>query len=519
MSPREVWCNEAQERYVLAIPPDRLEAFRALCERERCPFAVVGTVTDDHHLVVHDALFGNDAVDMDLPALLGKPPRMTRDVTRVDAGAPRLRHRRDHHRRRRRARPARACRRRQDVSHLDRRPDRRRASAPATSASGRGRCRWRTAPPRCCRSMGYAGEAFAIGERTPLAVVDAPASGRMAVAEALMNLAAAPVRALSRVKLSANWMAAAGAPGEDAALFDTVRAVALDLCPALGVSIPVGKDSMSMRTPGRSAARGQRSSARSRSSSRPSRRATTCAARGPRNCEPTRARRPSCSSTSRTAARGSAGPFSRRCTTRPATKRLMSTTRRPSARCSTRWRPCAHAGRVLAYHDRSDGGLFVTLCEMAFAGHVGRGDRRRRARSGRPRRWWPRSSRRSLAPSSRCATPRSHAVLDILRARGLGARVVARVAPDDRVRVRAANDAAVQRVANRAPAGVERDHLADPVAARQPRVRPAGVRPHPRRRRPRDSRRSSRSIRPTMSRRRSSRTGAGPRSRSCATRA
>jgi phosphoribosylformylglycinamidine synthase len=247
MSPREVWCNEAQERYVLAIAPDRLDAFRTLCARERCPFAVVGTVTDDHHLVVHDALFGNDAVDMDLPALLGKPPRMTRDVRHVrpalhafdpaaiaiaDAASRVLRA------------PAVA-----DKTFLVSIGDR-----TVGGLCSRDQCvgPWQVPVADCATTLlsfhGYRGEAFAIGERTPIAVFDAPASGRMAVAEALTNLAAAPVRALSLVKLSANWMAAAGAPGEDAALFDTVRAVALDLCPALGVSIPVGKDSMSMRT-------------------------------------------------------------------------------------------------------------------------------------------------------------------------------------------------------------------------------------------------------------------------------
>ena len=247
MSPREVWCNEAQERYVLAIAPEALGTFRALCERERCPFAVVGTVTGDQRLVVHDTLFGNDAVDMDLPALLGKPPRMTRDVTRV---APSLR--------------------RFDTSAITIADAAARVlRAPAVADKtflisigdrtvgglcSRDQCvgPWQVPVADCATTLlsfhEYAGEAFAIGERTPLAVVNAPASGRMAVAEALTNLAAAPVRALSLVKLSANWMAAAGAPGEDAALFDTVRAVALDLCPALGVSIPVGKDSMSMRT-------------------------------------------------------------------------------------------------------------------------------------------------------------------------------------------------------------------------------------------------------------------------------
>ena len=217
-----MWCNESQERYVLAIAPASLPLFREICERERCPFAVVGETTDDRHLEVRDPLFGNKPVDMDLPALLGKPPRMTRDVRRVPTGAAPL--------------------------SLDgvRLPDavERVLRAPAVAdktflitigdRTVGGLCSrdqmvgpWQVPVADCATTLlgfrEYAGEAFSIGERTPLAVVNAPASGRMAVAEALTNLAAAPVRDLSLVKLSANWMAAAGVPGEDAALFDTVR--------------------------------------------------------------------------------------------------------------------------------------------------------------------------------------------------------------------------------------------------------------------------------------------------------
>ena len=247
MTPREVWCNEAQERYVLAIPPDSLDLFAAICDRERCPFAVVGETTERPHLEVRDPLFGNTPVDMDLPALLGKPPRMTRDVVRLAPGLPAF-----------------------DPGAIDLADAVERVlRAPAVAdktflvtigdRTVGGLCArdqmvgpWQVPVADCATTTlefgGYAGEAFSIGERTPLAAVNAPASGRMAVGEALTNLAAASVRDLSLVKLSANWMAAAGAPGEDAALFDTVKAVALDLCPALGISIPVGKDSMSMRT-------------------------------------------------------------------------------------------------------------------------------------------------------------------------------------------------------------------------------------------------------------------------------
>jgi phosphoribosylformylglycinamidine synthase len=246
MTPREVWCNEAQERYVLSIAPKDLERFAALCARERCPFSVVGEATAEGQLRVKDDTFGNFPVDMDLEAVLGKPPRMTRDVKRVAPARERI-----------------------DMDRLSLEEACWRVLRAPTVASKNflvsigdrtvgGLCSrdpyvgpWQVPVADCAATLisfeGHAGEAYAMGERTPLAVIDAPASGRMAVGEALTNLAAAPVD-LGRAKLSANWMAAAGYPGEDAALFDTVRAVAIELCPALGVSIPVGKDSLSMRT-------------------------------------------------------------------------------------------------------------------------------------------------------------------------------------------------------------------------------------------------------------------------------
>ena len=246
MSPREIWCNEAQERYVLAIAPDALDRFRAICARERCPFAVVGTARADARLVVTDAFFGVRPVDVPLEVILGKPPRMTRDVRHARRALPPL-----------------------DLRDIDLRDAAYRvlqlpAVADKTFLVTIGD---RTVGGLCARDpmvgpwqvpvadvattlmdfSGHAGEAMAMGERTPLALIDAPASGRMAVAEALTNLAAAHIGKVDKVKLSANWMAAAGHAGEDAALYDTVRAVR-DLCVALGVSIPVGKDSMSMRT-------------------------------------------------------------------------------------------------------------------------------------------------------------------------------------------------------------------------------------------------------------------------------
>ncbi len=245
LSPREIWSNESQERYVLAIAPDSLPTFAAFCERERCPYAVVGVATEEPQLCLLDPL-GPPPVDMPMNVLLGKPPRMHRQVQRqlplpqpIDltgvaleaAVISVLSH------------PTVASKRflitigDRTVGGLTHRDQ---MVGP-----------WQIPVADCAVTLadfqGFAGEAMATGERTPLAVLHAAASGRVAVAEAITNLLAAPIE-LSRVKLSANWMAACGEPGQDAALYDTVRAVGMDLCPALGISIPVGKDSLSMRS-------------------------------------------------------------------------------------------------------------------------------------------------------------------------------------------------------------------------------------------------------------------------------
>ncbi len=246
MSPRELWSNEAQERYVLAIAPEDLPRFEALCRRERCPFAVVGTATGDGHLKVTDEHFGNAPVDVPLDLMLGKPPRMQRDVVREQRTHEALRFdgvTLKEALTRVLQLPAVA-----DKSFLitigDRTVGGLIARDPLVGP-------WQVPVADCGVTLAdfrhTHGEAMAMGEKTPLAAINAPASGRMAVAEALTNLAAADVDDWRRVKLSANWMAAAGQSGEDAALYDTVKAVS-ELCMKLGVSIPVGKDSMSMRT-------------------------------------------------------------------------------------------------------------------------------------------------------------------------------------------------------------------------------------------------------------------------------
>src|SRR5437588_755763 len=247
MSPMELWCNEAQERYVLAIPATSLPRFAAIAERERCPFAVIGEFDASGELVVRDPLFDEVPVDMPLAALLGEPPRLTREVRSVRAArAPfdtsRVALREAAYRVLRL--PAVA-----DKTFLITIGDR---TVGGLISRDQLVGRWQVAVSDVAVTLadyrGSAGEALAMGERTPVAVLDGPASGRLAVAEAITNILAADIGPLSNIRLSANWMAACGEAGEDAALYETVRAVGRELCPALGIAIPVGKDSLSMRT-------------------------------------------------------------------------------------------------------------------------------------------------------------------------------------------------------------------------------------------------------------------------------
>ncbi len=246
LSPMQLWSNESQERYVLGVAAEHLPMFEAICSRERCPFAAVGVATAEQRLVLQ-APDGERAVDMPMDLLFGKPPKIHRDAQHPDMPRwPRL-----------------------DTDKLSLREAGLRVLAHPTVASKNflitigdrtvgGLCSrdqmvgpWQLPMADCAITLtdfhGVSGEAMAIGERTPLALIDAAASARMAVGEALTNLAAAPVASLSEVKLSANWMAAAGYPGEDALLFDAVKAIGMELCPELDISIPVGKDSLSMQ--------------------------------------------------------------------------------------------------------------------------------------------------------------------------------------------------------------------------------------------------------------------------------
>ena len=247
MSPMEIWCNESQERYVLGVEQDRLEEFEFLCQRERCPYAVLGTVTEERHLRLNDALLHKPPVDLPLDVLLGKTPKLHRSATSGEVnpltslpGQTPLE---------------------DDLLSVLRFPavgsksflitigDR---SVGGLVARDQMVGPWQVPVADSAVSLhgfhGYEGEAMAIGERTPLAVVNSPAAARMAVTEAITNIASAPIARLCDVRLSANWMAAAGEDGQDAALYAAVKAVGMELCPALGIAIPVGKDSLSLKT-------------------------------------------------------------------------------------------------------------------------------------------------------------------------------------------------------------------------------------------------------------------------------
>jgi phosphoribosylformylglycinamidine synthase len=368
LAPKEIWCNESQERYVMAIAPESLPQFQAFCERERCPFAVVGVATQERELVVGDGGGGSQPVDMPLNVLLGKPPKMHRDVKSVqrqfkpldlggitlqDAAIKVLSH------------PTVASKRflitigDRTVGGLSHRDQ---MVGP-----------WQVPVADCAVTLadykGFAGEAMSMGERTPLAAIDAPASGRMAVAEAITNLLAAPID-LPRVKLSANWMAACGEEGEDAALYETVKAVGMDLCPALGISIPVGKDSLSMRTQWSEGA--ERKKVTSPVSLIVSAFATLADVRG--------------TLTPQLQAEGDttlllidlgkgrnrmAGSILAQVLDQVGNEVPDLDEAQDLVRLVNAINTLRAQGRILAYHDRSDGGLFAAACEMAFAGHVG----------------------------------------------------------------------------------------------------------------------------------------------------
>ena len=369
MSPLELWCNEAQERYVIVVAAAGLASFSAIAGRERCPFAVIGELDDTGILTVHDPLLGGDPVDMPLDVLLGNPPRMTRDVRSVVPAT--------------RALDTASIEVREALYRVLRLP----AVADKTFLITIGDRTvgglvsrdplvgpWQVPVSDVAVTLadyrGHAGEAMAMGERTPVAVLDAPASGRLAVTESITNLLAADIDSLGSIRLSANWMAACGEPGEDAALYETVRAVGRELCPALGIAIPVGKDSLSMRT-GWTDAQGEKSVVAPVS--------LIVSAFAPVG-DARKTLTPVLSPKEGTALwlidlaagwrrlGGSAlaqvyGQLGERPADLDDPSRLV--------RLAEALAELRRESLVLAYHDRSDGGLIVTLLEMAFAGHCG----------------------------------------------------------------------------------------------------------------------------------------------------
>lgn len=369
MSPRELWSNEAQERYVMAILQEDLPRFKAICERERCPFAVVGVATAERHLTVADSHFANKPVDMDMSVLLGKPPKMTRDVKSTsrqlspfatanidlqEAAARVLRL------------PGVA-----DKTFLITIGDR---SVTGLVAREQMVGPWQVPVADVAVTLAgyetYSGEAFAIGEKAPLALIDAPASGRMAIGEALTNMAACLVEDISELKLSANWMAPAGHAGEDAALYATVKAVGMALCPELGISIPVGKDSMSMKTVWQEngldkAVTSPISLVVTAFSATPDARKTLTPQL--QTDGDTKlilidlgAGKNRMGGSSLAQVYGALGNEAPDVDDAASLKHFFNRIQALNA-----------TGKLLAYHDRSDGGLFTTLVEMAFAGHCG----------------------------------------------------------------------------------------------------------------------------------------------------
>ncbi len=370
MSPMEIWCNESQERYVLAIRQQRLPEFEAMCRRERCPYAVLGKVTEERSLRVNDELLQQAPVDLPLQLLLGKTPRLHRDavsrpVAVADGALP-------------------ECAPEEDLLRVLRFPavagksflvtigDR---TVGGLVARDQMVGPWQVAVADCAVTLhgfhGYAGEAMAVGERTPLAVVNSAAAARMAITEALTNIAGAPIARLGDVRLSANWMAAAGEAGQDADLYRAVRAAGMELCPALGIAIPVGKDSLSLKTDWTSD--GEQRHMLAPVSLVVSAFAPVTDAR--------RALTPQLGAVDepnhlllidlgRGADRlgGSAleqvhGVFSGRTPDLDQAEDL--------AGFFAAIQELAAGGRLLAYHDRSDGGLVTVLCEMAFAARCG----------------------------------------------------------------------------------------------------------------------------------------------------
>ena len=370
MSPLEIWCNESQERYVLSVAAENLDTFAAICERERAPFAVVGEAVAEQHLSLSDEHFDNKPIDLPLEVLLGKPPKMSRDVVSQKAQSAAL-----------------------DEASIDLAEAVKRVLTLPTVADksflitigdrtvtglvNRDQMvgPWQVPVADCAVTAAsfdsYVGEAMSMGERTPLALLDFGASARMAVAESLLNMAGADIGSLKRIKLSANWMSAAGHPGEDAGLYEAVKAVGEELCPELELTIPVGKDSMSMKTAWED--KGEQKAVTAPMSLIIS---AFGAVRDIRNTVTPELRTDKGETVllladlakGKTRLGGSClaqvfgelGDIAPDLDQAAVLKGFFEVTQQLVAERS-----------LLAYHDKSDGGLFTTLVEMAFAGHTG----------------------------------------------------------------------------------------------------------------------------------------------------
>lgn len=370
MSPLAIWCNESQERYVMAVAPENLAVFDAICKRERCPYAVIGEATEEMHLSLHDEHFDNQPVDLPMPVLFGKPPKMLREFNHQNANLPAV-----------------------DFSGVELKDAAYRVLRLPAVASKKFLITIgdRTVTGLVTRDQmvgpwqvpvsdlavttttldTYTGEAMSMGERTPAALISAPASGRMAIGEAITNIAGARIESLSHIRLSANWMCAAGYNGEDQALFETVKTVGMELCPELGITIPVGKDSMSMRTVWDD--EGEQKSVTAPLSLIITAFAPVLDVR--KTVTPqlqTDAGETALllidlgNGKNRLGATALAQVFNQLgddCADVESAEQLKGFFNTLQA--------LLQEEKILAYHDRSDGGLWATLCEMAFAAHTG----------------------------------------------------------------------------------------------------------------------------------------------------
>ena len=370
MSPLEIWCNESQERYVLAVAPEKLELFTALCERERAPFAVIGEATEEKHLTLHDSHFDNNPIDLPMNVLLGKTPKMTREVSSKTVenrplATENIQLKEAFHRVLRLPVVA-------EKTFLITIGDR---SVTGMVARDQMVGPWQIPVSDVAVTTAsldsYHGEAMALGERAPVALLDFGASARLAVAESITNIAGTNIGDIKRIKLSANWMSAAGHGGEDAGLYEAVKAVGEELCPALGITIPVGKDSMSMKTTWEE--NGEKKSVTAplslvissfarvedvRKTVTPQLRTDKGASRlllidlGERK--------------NRLGATALAQVY-KQLGDKPADVVNVATLKN----FFNAMQALVAERKLLAYHDRSDGGLITTLAEMAFAGNCG----------------------------------------------------------------------------------------------------------------------------------------------------